>query len=129
MDSDINAVDIEGTLAKNSIIRIDLVRKHDKRNAVIALGLLGGVAVLAGVIMATTKPAQASGYLLGDVNGDGVVDLTDLLIATRMSMGQNDPVTNQPYPADWVARACVTGDSSVSEADLEAIEYIILGEG
>jgi hypothetical protein len=65
-------------------------------------------------------------FLTGDINGDGIVDMADVLISERISMGLTD-ANNNPYPSDWVSRADVNKDGIVDSNDINSICDIILG--
>jgi hypothetical protein len=62
----------------------------------------------------------------GDVNGDGVVDMGDVIHIKRILMGLLRP-DGTPYPADWLERADVNGSGTITIADVTAAERIIMG--
>ena len=65
----------------------------------------------------STNAANGDGFVKGDVNGDGVVDMGDVTKVERMILGQDSAT-----PA-----ADVNQDGVVNMADVVAIEKIILG--
>lgn len=93
----------------------------------VLVGVLAMGAAFGGVIYAVSRPVQAAAPILGDVNGDGIVDVVDLMLATRIAQGLTDPLTGNAYPVDWASRADINGDGLVDNTDLLAIEDIILG--
>lgn len=70
-----------------------------------------------------TCPAPSS-YPLGDVNGNGVVNVIDAQIA--YDIATHAISENLPEYADLCQRAGVTGDGSVDADDSFAIQYIAL---
>lgn len=66
-------------------------------------------------------PAGSSGGLLGDVDGNGIVDTTDALYALRYALGIID------MPADWQERANVDGNSIIDTTDALLILRYALG--
>ena len=65
-------------------------------------------------------PAPAPDYKTGDVNGDDVVDITDVNILINIMLG-NDNAEN------YNGRADVTGEGIVDVSDLNALINIVLG--
>ena len=57
----------------------------------------------------------------GDINDDSKVDVVDVLLATRMALGQLEPTTGQLVRADMVP------DGQVNAADLLRIQQLALG--
>lgn len=72
-----------------------------------------------GVTGATYVP-DGPVYDKGDVNGDGVVDVSDANIVINIILGNDDA-------ANYDGRADVTGDGDVDVADVNALINIILG--
>ncbi|MBR6108533.1 MAG: dockerin type I repeat-containing protein [Clostridia bacterium] len=64
---------------------------------------------------------NGSGGLLGDVDGNGIVDTTDALYALRYALGIID------MPADWRERANVDGNSIIDTTDALLILRWALG--
>jgi hypothetical protein len=64
---------------------------------------------------------NGSGGLLGDVDGNGIVDTTDALYALRYALGIID------MPADWQERANVDGNSIIDTTDALLILRYALG--
>lgn len=69
------------------------------------------------------------GVSSGDINGDGVVDGVDVLLATRISIGELVPTTNQLLRGD--AAPQVSGspapDGVINAGDLVVIQRLALG--
>ncbi len=63
--------------------------------------------------------------VLGDVNGDGKVDIADVNAVINMMLG----LTPSPSPEGEGSPADVTGDSQVDIADINAVINIMLGKG
>jgi subtilisin family serine protease len=57
----------------------------------------------------------------GDINDDSKVDVVDVLLATRMALGQLEPTTGQLVRADMVP------DGQVNAGDLVRIQQLALG--
>lgn len=114
-------VAIEGTIKKQKInlIATPIPRAPVKGGKVVGVLAIAGLAV--GGIILLTRSAGAAGIPPGDVNGDGIVDVLDLIAATRISNGDLN------FPTDWILRADVNGDGVVDYNDLSVIEDTILG--
>lgn len=83
--------------------------------------VLGGIGY--GIYRATRRSA---GPLVGDVNGDGEVNMGDIITVQRIIMGL--PGTDDiPYSDEVRARADVNGDGEINEEDIEEIQRIMLG--
>ncbi len=86
---------------------------------------LGGTALYAPEDLAHPIPLQiqngvfhvASGHLLGDLNGDGVIQATDAYLALQVASGEFIPVAEQRLAGD------VNGDDRVDAADVSMILY------
>ncbi len=65
-------------------------------------------------------PAPTPDYKLGDVNGDDVVDVSDINVLINIILG-SDSADN------YAGRADLTGDGSVDVSDLNAVIDIVLG--
>jgi hypothetical protein len=63
----------------------------------------------------------SSTYILGDLNGDGVVDLPDAILAQQIADGVLVPTAMQLYAGD------INGDGVIDSADVTLILRIILG--
>lgn len=78
-----------------------------------------------GVLSAITKPNviddPLGGYALGDVNGDGIIDITDIVSIIR-HVSRTRILTDEKF-----ARADVNADNSVDIIDIVAIVRIISG--
>lgn len=66
---------------------------------------------------------QAGGttYLLGDINGDGNVDVSDINAIINIMLGK-------AQASDFVGIADVTGDNSIDVSDVNAVINIMLGK-
>ena len=91
-------------------------------------GVLAIAGVVGGVVL-LSKSVKASVNIVGDVNGDGVVDVTDYIIASEIAAEQASPyyTGTSSFPIDQVNRADLNGDGVVDDSDLTVIENIILG--
>ena len=58
----------------------------------------------------------------GDINADGTVDVADVLLATRMVLGELMPTDEQ-----WWIRADIVPDGQVNSGDLLRIQQLALG--
>lgn len=61
-------------------------------------------------------------FMLGDVNGDGVVDMPDAILAQEIADGEVTPTQEQLDAGD------INGDGIIDSADVTLILRIILGE-
>ena len=57
----------------------------------------------------------------GDINDDSKVDVVDVLLATRMALGQLEPTNGQRIRADMVP------DGQINAGDLLRIQQLALG--
>ena len=91
-------------------------------------GMLAIAGVVGGVVL-LSKSVKAKVNVAGDVNGDGLVDVTDYILASEIASEQASQyyTGTSSFPIDQVNRADVNGDGVVDDADLTAIENIILG--
>jgi len=64
----------------------------------------------------------SSQYILGDLNGDGVVDMPDAILAQQIADGELEPTELQMHAGD------INGDGIIDSADVTLILRIILGE-
>lgn len=69
----------------------------------------------------TNTQASGTTYLLGDVNGDGNVDVSDINAIINIMLGKNQA-------SDYVGIADVTGDNSIDVSDVNLIINIMLGK-
>lgn len=69
------------------------------------------------------------GVSTGDISGDGIIDAVDVLLATRISIGELVPTTNQLMRGD--AAPLVSGipapDGVINAGDLVVIQQLALG--
>jgi hypothetical protein len=76
--------------------------------------------------MLDTDTPQDNHINNGDINGNGMVDVVDVLLATRMVLGQYQPVNDE----EWI-RADVVPDpqypGQVNAGDLLRIQQLALG--
>jgi hypothetical protein len=63
------------------------------------------------------------GYILGDINGDGVVDVSgDFTLAMKLAVGQRSPTAYELMAGD------IDGDGHITKADASLIKRIAKGE-
>jgi len=72
------------------------------------------------LILKVSQDGDATPAVKGDVNNDGVVDVTDVNILLNIILGLDDA-------ANYDGRADVTGEGDVDVADVNAVINIILG--
>lgn len=80
------------------------------------LALIGAGLALA-TLMGWVGRRQAPRFLRGDVNGDGVVNMADVVALERIVTGL-DPVN---------PRADVNGDGLINQLDIDEVQRIVLG--
>lgn len=88
--------------------------------ATFTLGAARRLGAKASSSVTASRPAPSSG--LGDVNGDGEVDMEDLRLVQLHLQGQYD-LTPEEH-----SRADVNGDGQVTEVDATHIEGYIRGD-
>jgi hypothetical protein len=69
----------------------------------------------------TNTQAGGTTYLLGDINGDGNVDVSDINAIINIMLGK-------AQASDFVGIADVTGDNSIDVSDVNAVINIMLGK-
>ncbi len=69
----------------------------------------------------TNIQAGGTTYLLGDINGDGNVDVSDINAIINIMLGK-------AQASDFVGIADVTGDNSIDVSDVNAVINIMLGK-
>ena len=85
-------------------------------------GFNDGMEVTYGSNPLSSTDTPAGNYVNnGDVNGDGKVDVADVLLATRIVLDQLEPTTGQLVRADMVP------DGQVNAGDLLRIQQLALG--
>jgi hypothetical protein len=72
----------------------------------------------------TTSDDTTNDYIVGDVDGDGMVTLEDVDHVNRIVLGLNRP-DGTSYPNDWIKRADANGDGYVNMGDYAIIEAIL----
>lgn len=92
-----------------------------KINASIVYGL-SAIAIV-GILVYLNK--KKTTYVQGDVNGDGNVDMGDIITVQRIIASLPDANGN-PYSAEVVLRADVNGDGVVDQSDIDKIQQIML---
>lgn len=68
------------------------------------------------------EPIETSDYVVGDINGDGRVDVTDVNLAVNYILGK------QQFTPEQFKRGDVNGDGVIDVTDVNAIVNIILGK-
>ena len=69
----------------------------------------------------TARFTVAADYILGDLNGDGIVNSADALIAQRIAVGEVIPTPLQQYAGD------INGDGQIDSADVILILRLAVG--
>lgn len=69
----------------------------------------------------TNTQAGGTTYLLGDINGDGNVDVSDINAIINIMLGK-------AQASDFVGIADVTGDNSIDVSDVNTVINIMLGK-
>jgi protein-arginine kinase activator protein McsA len=91
------------------------------------IAILGAACLLLVVVMAT--PIMAA-PVKGDVNGDGVVDLGDVILALRIALNVTTPTADQIAAADVapvIGWGQPVGDGKVTIADAARILRVVVG--
>ena len=128
-DISVNVVDESGTLASSPSLenktawqKVDFTFDTDGTNITVNLSAIhktNGNSEIIGFDNISITPTEEDGFLLGDTNCDGVVDISDVVLAVNHVLGsgavksENNTDTNQ--------------DESIDISDIVAIVNIILG--
>lgn len=89
-------------------------------NAVVSNGGVSTTVPLSGLRHMVFSNSKIDSALRGDVNGDGVVDVSDINVLINIILGVDDA-------ANYGGRANVTGGESVDVSDINMVASIIIG--
>ena len=128
-DISVNVVGESGTLASSPSLenktawqKVDFTFDTDGTNITVNLSAIhntNGKEIIIGFDNISITPTEEDGFLMGDANYDGVVDISDVVLAVNHVLGsgtvksENNTDTNQ--------------DESIDISDIVAIVNIILG--